>query len=374
MPHISRFISLLIFPALCLLSACQSLPTPSGLKLGKPYTVEGRTYYPEYDPTYDKIGMASWYGPGFHGKYTASGEVFNQNDLTAAHPTLPMPSIVRVTNLANGRSLLVRINDRGPFKSNRIIDLSKKSAQTLGITSTAEVRVQYLKQETEEYAASLPNGGASLKKLVAMNSNTSRVRDESILRSTEPASSDQIVENTVSSTHTGQTVTDAAPVMTVKSDDLNDASKKKITSDDSDAVQFANNSPKAEARHGLIKQAWADDKLAPLAPPQAVDDTNSAKKKGGAVDLKIPPKSLKTTEQPGYFIQAGSFSTEDNAHKLSTKLASAGPTDVGKVEAGAKTWWRVRVGPYGSSEESNPVRDKLNGMGIKPTLIKTSKS
>src|SRR3954462_10887891 len=110
--------------AVALLSACQQQPGKPGSKLGKPYSMNGRSYYPEYDPTYDKIGEASWYGPGFHGKYTASGEIFNQNDLTAAHPTLPMPSLVRVTNLATGRSLIVRVNDRGPFKSNRIIDLS----------------------------------------------------------------------------------------------------------------------------------------------------------------------------------------------------------------------------------------------------------
>src|SRR5581483_4243459 len=128
------------------------------MKLGKPYAVDGEMYYPEYEPTYDKTGEASWYGPGFHGKYTANGEVFNQDDLTAAHPTLPMPSLVRVTNLRNGKSLIVRINDRGPFKSHRIIYLSKGAAQRLGIRSTARVRVQYLQKETEEYLASLQDG------------------------------------------------------------------------------------------------------------------------------------------------------------------------------------------------------------------------
>src|ERR1700722_16513014 len=88
------------------LAACQSVPPEPGMKLGKPYAVDGEIYSPEYEPAYDKTGEASWYGPGFHGKYTASGEVFNQNDLTAAHPTLPMPSLVRVTNLENGQSLI----------------------------------------------------------------------------------------------------------------------------------------------------------------------------------------------------------------------------------------------------------------------------
>src|SRR5262249_34632217 len=139
--RISHYFSLLFILAL---AACQSVPPEPGMKLGKPYMVEGRIYFPEYEPTYDKTGEASWYGPGFHGKYTANGEVFNQNDLTAAHPTLPMPSLVRVTNLQNGRSLIVRVNDRGPFKSGRIIDLSKASAWRLGILSVAHVRVEFL--------------------------------------------------------------------------------------------------------------------------------------------------------------------------------------------------------------------------------------
>src|SRR5271170_4360406 len=141
------FYSLLFILAL---AACNSVPPEPGMKLGKPYSVDGEMYYPEYEPDYDRTGEASWYGPGFHGKYTASGEVFNQNDLTAAHPTLPMPSLVRVTNLQNGKSLIVRINDRGPFKSHRIIDLSKETAKQLGIRSVARVRVQFLKEETLE--------------------------------------------------------------------------------------------------------------------------------------------------------------------------------------------------------------------------------
>src|SRR5277367_2014050 len=109
MTNIIRLLSLFL---LLFAAACQQQQAGiPGMKLGKPYVVDGKSYYPEYDPTYDKIGEASWYGPGFHGKYTASGEVYNQNELTAAHPTLPMPSLVRVTNLGTGKSLIVRIND-----------------------------------------------------------------------------------------------------------------------------------------------------------------------------------------------------------------------------------------------------------------------
>ena len=115
-------------------------------KIGAPYEVEGRWYVPFAEPNYDEVGVGSWYGPQFHGKLSAVGEVFDQNALTAAHPTLPIPSLARVTNLENGRSIVVRINDRGPFVDDRIIDLSKQSAKVLGYkdNGTAKVRVQYM--------------------------------------------------------------------------------------------------------------------------------------------------------------------------------------------------------------------------------------
>jgi rare lipoprotein A len=113
---------------------------------GAPYQVAGKWYVPAYEPNYDEVGIASWYGPTFHGKASASGETFDQMAMTAAHPTLPIPSIVRVTNLENGKSALVRLNDRGPFVDDRIIDLSKHAGEVLGLHAkgTAKVRVQYV--------------------------------------------------------------------------------------------------------------------------------------------------------------------------------------------------------------------------------------
>jgi len=113
---------------------------------GPPYQVDGRWYVPAHEPNYDEVGIASWYGPTFHGKSSASGETFDENELTAAHPTLPIPSLVRVTNLENGRSVVVRLNDRGPFVDDRIIDLSKAAGAALDMHAkgTARVRVQYV--------------------------------------------------------------------------------------------------------------------------------------------------------------------------------------------------------------------------------------
>lgn len=124
-------------------------PLPKGggrYHVGKPYEIAGRRYHPSEDSSYDKVGIASWYGPNFHRRMTSNGEWFDQDYLSAAHPTLPLPSYARVTNLENGRAVVVRVNDRGPFVADRIIDLSKKSADALGFRNrgTAKVRVQYL--------------------------------------------------------------------------------------------------------------------------------------------------------------------------------------------------------------------------------------
>lgn len=124
-------------------------PVPKGggtYRVGKPYVVGGREYVPSEDTHYRAEGLASWYGDDFHGRLTANGEVFDMTSLTAAHPTLPMPSYVRVTNLANGKSLVVRVNDRGPYHGNRVIDVSHTAARLLGFrqNGVARVRVEYV--------------------------------------------------------------------------------------------------------------------------------------------------------------------------------------------------------------------------------------
>jgi rare lipoprotein A len=124
-------------------------PVPKGggtYRVGKPYTVAGRVYVPEEDVNYREEGLASWYGDDFHGRQTANGEVFDMASLTAAHPTLPMPCYARVTNLSNGKSLIVRVNDRGPYHGNRLIDVSNKAAELLEFkgNGVARVRVEYV--------------------------------------------------------------------------------------------------------------------------------------------------------------------------------------------------------------------------------------
>ncbi len=185
--HCRRAVSLLGFAAGCLaLAACSSgpssridprygvaasarviepgQPVPKGggvYRVGKPYMVAGREYVPQEDVNYSAVGLASWYGDDFHGRYTANGEIFDMNSLSAAHPTLPLPSYVRVTNLANHKSVVVRVNDRGPYVGNRLIDVSVSTAKLLGFYGHGVARVKV------DYVGRAPLEGSDDRKLAA---------------------------------------------------------------------------------------------------------------------------------------------------------------------------------------------------------------
>ncbi len=121
-------------------------------KIGNPYEIQGVSYFPQNYDEFEEVGTASWYGADFHGKKTANGEIYDLSTMTAAHRTLPLPSMVKITNLRNGRSVIARVNDRGPFAKNRVIDVSQKAAEELGFKNqgTAQVRVQLLRNDTDE--------------------------------------------------------------------------------------------------------------------------------------------------------------------------------------------------------------------------------
>ncbi len=146
-------------------------------KVGNPYKINGQWFYPAVDYNYDEIGIASWYGPNFHGKKTANGEIFDQNKISAAHKTLPLPSIVNVTNLENGKSLIIRINDRGPFVRGRIIDLSKKAAEILGVLKigTAKVNVKIIENESRKLAI-----GSNVETFVSKKGFTESVKKKEL--------------------------------------------------------------------------------------------------------------------------------------------------------------------------------------------------
>jgi len=139
-------------------------PVPKGggvYRVGKPYTIAGRMYVPEENVNYSAVGLASFYGHDFHGRFTANGEVFDMESISAAHPTLPLPSYVRVTNLSNHKSIVVRVNDRGPYVGNRIIDLSVKTAKLLGFHGQGLAKVKV------DYVGRAPLEGSDDRKLMA---------------------------------------------------------------------------------------------------------------------------------------------------------------------------------------------------------------
>ena len=163
-------------------SSSSSPSTSSGgyYKVGNPYEVKGNWYTPQEDYSYDETGIASWYGQEFHGGKTANGEEFNKNELTAAHKTLPLPTLARVTNLDNGRSIVVRINDRGPFSGSRLIDVSQRAAQLLGFeqNGTAKVRLQVLSDESKSIADAMRHYGTSQPTQVVQNVTTQEIVPE----------------------------------------------------------------------------------------------------------------------------------------------------------------------------------------------------
>lgn len=169
-------------------------------RVGVPYQIGDNWYYPHEQPDYDEVGVASWYGPTFYGKQTADGEIYDGEGLTAAHRTLPMPVNVRVTNLENGKSLVLRVNDRGPFANGRIIDVSKHAAELLGFYAkgTAKVRVTYLGRSdqptpADELGTALAGNAraapAAAVQAAALNANRPRVvpRPARLPRSAPPS-------------------------------------------------------------------------------------------------------------------------------------------------------------------------------------------
>ncbi len=200
MTILKRYKFQLGFCALLLLSGCASEPKEFAYKnlqeevaaikedggiykVGNPYTVLGQSYTPKEDYDYEEVGMASWYGDDFHNKRTANGETYDMRAVTAAHRTLPLPSIVRVTNLENGKSIIARVNDRGPYVKNRIIDLSEKGAELLGYKNkgTAKVKVEILEKESR-----------AIKEAMLSPTNSSKTYGNNTI----PYSNTQTVSNT----------------------------------------------------------------------------------------------------------------------------------------------------------------------------------
>ena len=271
-------------------------------KVGNPYKVLGRWYYPKEDYSYKEEGVASWYGPDFHAKRTANGEKYDMHALTAAHKTLPLPSIVRVTNLENGRSLVVRVNDRGPYARNRIIDVSKRVAQLLGFLEqgTAKVRVEVLEQESKNLKAALLG---------------------------------QPIESEVT----------AAPVMQISMADMAPPSAESVKKSDLSSVGYDNFMPNYEY-----------DPDAGLAVPYSSSRN--------AAGLSKTPTNKATGSM--FYVQAGAFATLEAADSLKERLRRFGDTQVSSAAVDGKLLYRVRVGPYTKQKAALQVQNDIRDFGI----------
>lgn len=276
-------------------------------KVGNPYSIpsEGIRYVPQESYDHVETGIASWYGPGFHGKKTANGEIFNQYELTAAHRTLQMPSLIRVTNLENGRSLVVRVNDRGPFSRGRVLDLSERAAELLAFKNqgTARVKIEVLPEESRRVAELAKQGHDTRGFEVALNQNR--------IPTSSPPPRDIVVAQ--------QTTTyPAGGVPPVQREQIGSV-------------------PVHQGQGGVV---YPDPVVQQVA---------------------VRPSSI--------FVQAGSFSNEANALALSQRLASAGPTRVYPTSVRGQTFYRVRMGPYNEVSAADSALNRAVSAGASDARI-----
>lgn len=282
-----------------------------GYKVGKPYSISGESYYPEIDPSYDEEGVASWYGPGFHGRSTANGEQYDQFAMTAAHKTLPLPSVVKVTNLANGKSAIVRVNDRGPFVGGRIIDLSRTAAEEIGMmgSGTAKVRVQMLKDETLTEVARVNSGGQPAN--YASNRMTLRPMEEE---------RDETAEDRLE----------------VPPPAFADGKKPERKIEVADILPPAKENDFGDLMNGLEKDLGGKRKAA----------RQDGVKKGSPIFIKI-----------------SGFEMKESAEAAFNDIKRIAPSKMDAVDYGDRENYSVMVGPMERKQDAEYVLNEINSMG-----------
>lgn len=270
-------------------------------KLGKPYKVNGVWYFPAENPRYDEIGFATRYPKSFQGQRTANGEIYSKDLLTACHKTLPLPSIVQVTNLANNKAIVLRINDRGPFVNDRLLDISDKAATLLEFPEEGpvKVRVEVLSQESKTAASALHQAEKAVLPAQAYPPAIAK----------DPSAMAPVVQN-------------------------------------NEAVVTMETTPVAEeAAESLFDEAPAPQQAeAPAPTPPPAPPSAAAPAMAPVEQISVPTKE--------YYVQAGMFGNAENAQKLSTKLSSVGMVESNPVTVNGRSLQRVRVGPFSSLEEA----------------------
>jgi peptidoglycan lytic transglycosylase len=282
-------------------------------KVGAPYVIDGVTYTPMEEFAHVETGVASWYGPGFHGKYTANGEVYDQSDKTAAHRTLQMPSVVRVTNLDNGRSTVVRVNDRGPYARGRVIDVSRAAAEDLNMThsGTAHVRIEQLGMESQALKDIALNGGGPGEQRAALDKFIDGRRGPPPV------------------TATAQAVPPPTPAVTVQP------------------------SP----------PPTLPTQRSPAVTPFVASGTAGTGPTAGPPTVATLASAAVAHPAGGFYVQTGSFSTMGNAERQRGLLSSYGAPEISQASSGGREVYRVRLGPYTTSDAAGIVADRLKRSG-----------
>ncbi|HEX3809981.1 MAG TPA: septal ring lytic transglycosylase RlpA family protein [Rhizomicrobium sp.] len=402
-----------------LAAACSSTsdlaPPPNGgvYKVGQPYQINGSWYYPKEQPDYEEEGIASWYGPTFYGHKTANGEVFDADAMTAAHRTLPMPVNVRVTNLDNGRTAILRVNDRGPYARSRIIDVSEHAADVLGFKSagTAHVRVTYLARADGNAPA--PNfDDNSVASSTHGNTMTAVASpSESPSGATVMAVPTGVVQTaalgaTTVMTASGPAIMQRVPPPDVVAAPLPAPSMDSSSSDDP-PVQVAQNAAQraptpiggndlppgasranqtggvmpsgadaAETRSDLTPTIGGDPN-APAPPPftehsdaGAMGQTVVSADAGPApmpasVSAPVPrhPAESPVAARTHIYVQAGAFGSRSNADHLISLLSDIGSFFVSPVERAGTELYRVRMGPFDDVGDATAALAKVTGLG-----------
>jgi rare lipoprotein A len=343
-------------------------PEPRGdYKVGDPYQINGEWYRPAENPEYDEVGVASWYGEAFHGRPTANGSTYDMNALTAAHKTLPMPSMVHVTNLENGRSLTLTVNDRGPFVPGRVIDVSRRASQLLGFhdEGTAQVRVRAVRDAAPAPLIQVAQAETDRVETDAVAVEPLQIVDFADIFPAPPpitpAASAAVVDEDLSQTSSSTGDIDAAE--TAHWEPLNAVELTR------DLVELE--APTEPVTRGSVPGIAMDAGPVDLFPETASEDAMPA-----TVDLAeiaapqvIEPDSGRISGPAvSMYIQAGSFTNVDNAQRLSATLARLGPAHMTRAVVGGREFYRVRIGPIATLEETNAMLDRVIAAGYPEAL------
>ncbi len=363
MTCIKNFI--LICVALTILSSCASIYRKGGgkddgfygyYKVGNPYKINDKWYYPKEQPEYDETGIASWYGTDFDGKMTANGDTYDRFSLTAAHNTLPMPSMVRVTNLDNNKTIILMVNDRGPYSKGRVIDVSQRAAEILGFKEKgmAKVRVQFLQGQTKRLLSALPKGPSdssfSFFKKDTPDINIADDEEDGprdLMKPIKKLSQTTAPENETTPTNN--------PNITLASAN---------TAKPAVRAQTVNNE-----LHSELQQALAKEETLPQTLPPSPNKILPLEVKSGGIKSKELPGSITDTARTEYktdpkiveaayaktlpqieagplnYIQAGTYSMKKNAERAKESLRSLGDVAITPLARGNTVLYRVRVGP-----------------------------